>query len=128
MGGQPWTSCPPLPGRAGEQQRLDYDYLINATGPKLNFAATPGLGPDGNSLSVCTPGARGAGRRGRLTAVIEKLRAGQRQTLVVGVGHGTCTCEGAAFEYAFNVEHELRTRGRAGPGRRDLPDQRVRAG
>ena len=44
-----------LPGRAGERERIDYDYLINATGPKLNFAATPGLGPDnGYSVSVCT--------------------------------------------------------------------------
>ena len=105
-----------LPGRGGEQERLGYDYLINATGPKLNFAATPGLGPDGNSLSVCTPGhAQQAARA--LDGVIEKLRAGQHQTLVIGVGHGMCTCEGAAFEYTFNVEHELRTR-----GLRDLAD------
>ena len=40
--------------------------------------------------------------------VIENLRAGIKQTIVVGTGHGTCTCEGAAFEYAFNVEHEIR--------------------
>src|SRR5512138_3118510 len=32
-----------LPGKAGQQERLAYDYLVNATGPKLNFAATPGL-------------------------------------------------------------------------------------
>lgn len=105
-----------LPGHGGEQERLGYDYLINATGPKLNFAATPGLGPDGNSLSVCTPGHAVQAARA-LDGVIEKLRAGQRQTLVVGVGHGMCTCEGAAFEYTFNVEHELRTR-----GLRDLAD------
>ena len=37
--------------------------------------------------------------------------AASSQTLVIGVGHGTCTCEGAAFEYTFNVEHELRARG-----------------
>ncbi|HEX5331268.1 MAG TPA: hypothetical protein VFW79_01350 [Cellulomonas sp.] len=43
--------------------------------------------------------------------MIAKLRAGERQRLVIGVGHGTCTCEGAAFEYAFNVEHELRAHG-----------------
>jgi len=105
-----------LPGHEGEQERLGYDYLINATGPKLNFAATPGLGPDGNSLSVCTPGHAEQAARA-LDGVIEKLRAGQRQTLVIGVGHGMCTCEGAAFEYTFNVEHELRTR-----GLRDLAD------
>lgn len=40
----------------GETESLAYDYLINATGPQLNFAATPGLGPDGYSYSVCTAG------------------------------------------------------------------------
>lgn len=39
------------------------------------------------------------------------MKAGQRQTLVIGTGHGTCTCEGAAFEYTFNVEHTVRQAG-----------------
>jgi len=99
-----------MAAREGETERIEYDYLINATGPKLNFAATPGLGPDGHTLSVCTA------EHAELTAdafaeVIRKLEQGEHQTLVIGVGHGTCTCEGAAFEYTFNVEHELRMRG-----------------
>jgi sulfide:quinone oxidoreductase len=98
------------PERQGEQERISYDYLVNATGPKLNFAATPGLGPDGNSVSVCTFG-HAEHAASALDAVVEKLKAGQKQTVVIGVGHGTCTCEGAAFEYTFNVEHELRARG-----------------
>ena len=98
------------PERVGQTATLEYDYLINATGPKLNFAATPGLGPDGNSLSVCTAG-HAVEAATRLQQAIERMRAGQRQTLVIGTGHGTCTCEGAAFEYAFNVEHELRHAG-----------------
>jgi sulfide:quinone oxidoreductase len=96
--------------RAGQEERLTYDFLINATGPKLNFAATPGLGPDGNSLSVCTP-AHAEQTAAAFEKVVEALRRGERQTLVIGVGHGACTCEGAAFEYTFNVEHELRERG-----------------
>ncbi len=98
------------PSRSGQETTLEYDYLINATGPKLNFAATPGLGPDGHTVSVCTPG-HATAAAADLKQVIAKLRQGQRQTLVIGVGHGTCTCEGAAFEYAFNVEHELRQAG-----------------
>ena len=43
--------------------------------------------------------------------MIANLKAGQEQTLVVGMGHGTCTCEGAAFEYVFNVDHQLREAG-----------------
>ena len=39
-------------GKKGQTEQVEYDYLINATGPKLNFAATEGLGPDKNSLSV----------------------------------------------------------------------------
>lgn len=98
------------PTREGLEARVTYDYLINATGPKLNFAATPGLGPDGNSLSVCTA-AHATETSQRFSDVIAKAKAGERQRLVVGVGHGTCTCEGAAFEYCFNVEHELRLAG-----------------
>ena len=98
------------PARQGETAVLTYDFLINATGPKLNFAATPGLGPDANTVSVCTA-AHATAAAGRLSQVIEKMKAGERQRLVIGVGHGTCTCEGAAFEYTFNVEHELRAAG-----------------
>ena len=98
------------PDRIGETARLRYDYLVNATGPKLNFAATPGLGPDGHSLSVCTAEHATRAADG-LRSAIERMRAGERQTLVIGMGHGTCTCEGAAFEYTFNVEHQVREAG-----------------
>jgi len=99
------------PKRAGETERVRYDFLINATGPQLRFDLTPGLGPDqGNSLSVCTY--QHADHTAKeLKAIIEKMKNGQRQTLVVGMGHGACTCEGAAFEYVFNVEHEVRQAG-----------------
>ena len=98
-------------GRAGTTERIRYDYLVNATGPKLRFEATHGLGPDRatrcRSAPPTTrprppqrwpPPSTGSGRRAE-------------QTLVVGMGHGTCTCEGAAFEYVFNVDHELREAG-----------------
>ena len=52
-----WTS----PDKAVTRERITYDYLINATGPKLNFGATPGLGPDGRArghLGRCAQGAR----------------------------------------------------------------------
>jgi len=94
----------------GEHQRIPYDYLINATGPQLRFDLTPGLGPNGNSLSVCTS-EHAAEASSKLNEVIARLKSGHPQTLVVGMGHGTCTCEGAAFEYVFNVDHELREAG-----------------
>lgn len=98
------------PARAGTEERVRYDYLVNATGPRLRFEATEGLGPGGHSLSVCTAD-HATEAAERLREVIARMHAGQDQTLVVGMGHGTCTCEGAAFEYVFNVDHQLREAG-----------------
>jgi sulfide:quinone oxidoreductase len=39
------------------------------------------------------------------------MKAGHSATFLIGTGHGACTCEGAAFEYVFNLEFELRRRG-----------------
>ncbi|MEZ5249629.1 MAG: FAD-dependent oxidoreductase [Ilumatobacteraceae bacterium] len=99
--------------RRGTTARLPYDHLINATGPKLRFDLTPGLGPEGNSLSVCTSG-HATQAAAALQGAIALMKAGKRQTLVVGMGHGACTCEGA-FEYVFNVDHTLREAGVATP-------------
>ena len=96
------------PDRQGESSTLHYDYLVNATGPQLKFGATEGLGPQhGHTVSVCTAD-HAVEAAARLAETIDRLRAGESQTLVIGMGHGTCTCEGAAFEYVFNVDHELR--------------------
>ncbi len=102
-------------GRAGEVERIRYDYLINATGPKLNFGATEGLGPDnGYTQSVCTPShaTKASAELDTLIAALKSRPATEEKAkVIVGVGHGTCTCEGAAFEYTFNVEQKLRNSG-----------------
>jgi sulfide:quinone oxidoreductase len=94
----------------GLQTKIEYDYLINATGPRLNFGATPGLGPDGFTHSVCTVD-HAYSTALELEKLISEMKAGQKKTLVIGTGHGLCTCEGAAFEYIFNLEFELRQKG-----------------
>ena len=95
----------------GTHSKVSYDFLINATGPALRFDKTEGLGPDGgNSLSVCLPD-HAAHAAAALAEEVERMRRGERRRFLVGVGHGTCTCEGAAFEYIVNLEFELRKRG-----------------
>jgi len=101
-------------GKEGESENLDYDYLINATGPKLNFGATPGLGEGSqlgeHTVSVCTAD-HAVHASEELKKCIEKMKKGERQTFLIGTGHGMCTCQGAAFEYIFNIEHELKDAG-----------------
>jgi len=92
------------------QENVEYDYLINATGPKLNFGATEGLGPDKNSYSVCTY-SHAAEANKALQESIERMKKGERQKILIGTGHGNCTCQGAAFEYIFNVEYILNKHG-----------------
>lgn len=101
-----WTGT----DRAGETERIAFDYVINATGPKLNFEATEGLGPEGHTVSVCSE-THAVEAADALEKCIVKMKQGQRQKIVIGTGHGMCTCQGAAFEYIVNVEFLLRQRG-----------------
>ncbi len=101
-------------GKEGTTENIEYDYVVNATGPKLNFGATPGLG-DANGLgehtvSVCTAD-HAVHASEELAKAIEKMKNGERQKFLIGTGHGMCTCQGAAFEYIFNIEHEIRKAG-----------------
>jgi sulfide:quinone oxidoreductase len=102
-------------GKAGESEIITYDYLINATGPKLNFDATPGLGNgEGqlgpNTVSVCTAD-HAVHANQEFQACIAKMKKGEKQRFLIGTGHGMCTCQGAAFEYIFNIENELTNAG-----------------
>ena len=99
------------PTRAGQTEDVDYDFLVNATGPKLNFGATPGLGPEGGyTVSVCTA-EHAVAANAQLQEHIQAMKGGARRRFVVGTGHGMCTCQGAAFEYIYNVDHSLRQAG-----------------
>ena len=91
----------------GQTVKVDYDYLINATGPKLNFSATEGLLPGTNkTVSVCTyDHAQHAWKE--LDALIQRMKNGEHVKILVGTGHAKATCQGAAFEYILNIEHEL---------------------
>jgi sulfide:quinone oxidoreductase len=97
-------------GAGAARSAIGYDYLINATGPKLNFGATPGLGPGGHSASVCTVD-HAVETSHRFLELVARMKKGDRCRFVVGSGHGMCTCQGAAFEYVVNLEFELRRHG-----------------
>lgn len=96
---------------ANTERSVAYDYLINATGPYLNFDATPGLGPHHDTTaSVCSV-EHAVDARERYLRSVAEMKRGHKQRLVVGVGHPASTCEGAAFEYLMNVDNDLRRRG-----------------
>ncbi|HSH42486.1 MAG TPA: FAD-dependent oxidoreductase [Arenicellales bacterium] len=85
--------------------RLDYDYLVIATGPKLAFDEVPGLGPDGGyTQSVC--------KTDHAEACHENFEALARDPgpVIVGAAAGA-SCFGPAYEYAFIVDRELKRRG-----------------
>ncbi len=95
--------------KQGYQEKVDYDYLVNATGPKLNFEATPGLGPNGHTVSVCAYD-HAAHAWEELQKSLALMEQGKPQTFLIGTGHAMATCQGAGFEYALNVAFEVKKR------------------
>jgi sulfide:quinone oxidoreductase len=83
--------------------RLAYDYLVICTGPKLAFEEVEGLGPQGNTHSICT------------TDHAEQAYGDYQKLLenpgpvIVGAAPGA-SCFGPAYEFAFILNRDLRKR------------------
>jgi sulfide:quinone oxidoreductase len=83
--------------------RLDYDYLIITTGPKLAFEEVPGAGPKGHTESICT------------VDHAERARAHYQKFLqepgpaIIGAMPGA-SCFGPAYEFAFIFSSDLQRR------------------
>lgn len=82
---------------------LDYDYLINATGPELAFDEIEGFGPDGFTQSVCHVS------HAEKTAAAFEAFCRNPGPIVVGAVQGA-SCFGPAYEFLFILETELRRR------------------
>lgn len=93
--------------KVGQSEKVDYDFLINATGPKLAFEKTEGLGPDKHTVSVCSYD-HATHAWDALQESISRMENGEKQKFLVGVGHPGATCQGAAFEYILNVAWEIK--------------------
>jgi sulfide:quinone oxidoreductase len=83
-----------------------YDYLVIATGPKLDYAAVPGLGPKGYTESIFT-----WEDADRAREAFERFVADPGPVVVGGVQGASCF--GAAYEFLFNMAYELKKRGLA---------------
>jgi sulfide:quinone oxidoreductase len=85
-------------------RRIDYDFLVIATGPKLAFDEIPGLGPhDGFTQSVC-----------HVDHAVRSEGAWQEFVrdpgpIVVGAVQGA-SCFGPAYEFAMILDADLRKR------------------
>ncbi len=80
---------------------VPYDYLLIATGPKLNFGAVPGLGPSGYTHSVCTVD-HAEQAWGAYQSFLK-----DPGPIVVGAAQGA-SCFGPAYEMAFILDADLR--------------------
>ncbi len=84
-----------------EQGELQYDYLLIATGPKIDFESIEGLGPHRNSWSVCT-----------VDHAMETRQAWNNflddpGPVVIGATQGAA-CFGAAYEFLLNTRYQLK--------------------
>jgi sulfide:quinone oxidoreductase len=80
---------------------IEYDYLLIATGPKVDFDSVSGLGPEKNSWSICN-----------LEHAKETKKAWERfledpGPIVIGAIQGAA-CFGAAYEFILNIHYQLK--------------------
>jgi len=86
-----------------KSREIQYDYLVIATGPALVFSAVPGLGPDGHTECIF-----------ELDMALKAKKAWNAfledpGPIVVGSVQGV-SCFGPPYEFAFEVDTELRRR------------------
>ncbi len=84
-----------------DAQKIDYDYLIIATGPKLAFANIEGAGPEHYTQSICN-----LDHAKQCHIDFQKL-VDNPGPVVVGAFQGA-SCFGPAYEYAFILDKALR--------------------
>lgn len=84
-------------------QIIDYDYLVIATGPKLAFEEVEGLGPKGNTHSICT--------LDHAEKAYEDWQEFVKDPGPIVVGAAPfASCFGPAYEFAFIMDTDLRRR------------------
>lgn len=83
--------------------KVNYDYLIITTGPRLAFEEVEGLGPNGNTVSVCTTD--------HAQQAYEKYQDFLKNPGPAVIGAAPfASCFGPAYEYAFILDTDLRKR------------------
>ena len=87
----------------GNGETLEYDYLVIATGPKLEFSEVQGSGPEANTYSVCTVDHAEQFRD-------EYLKFLEDPGHVVIGTMAFASCFGPAYEFAFILDADLRKR------------------
>ena len=84
-------------------RKVEYDYLIIATGPELAFDAIEGLGPDANTQSVCH-----IDHAEQSNIAFEEF-CKNPGPVIVGAVQGA-SCYGPAYETAMIIDTELKRR------------------
>jgi len=85
-------------------QEIQYDYLVIASGPALGFSSVPGFGPEAGHTECIFTLEQAIKANKSWNRFIEKPGP-----VVIGAVQGV-SCFGPAYEYAFEVDTELRKR------------------
>ncbi len=84
----------------GEDQTVDYDYLVITTGPRLAFEEVEGSGPDGFTHSICNTEHATAAQ-----SAFDKLVDNPGNVVIGAMPFASCF--GPAYEFAFILDTAL---------------------
>ena len=83
--------------------RLDYDFLVITTGPKLSFDEVPGAGPHGHTQSICT-----IDHAEQAWAAYQRFLADPGPVVMGAMPFASCF--GPAYEFSFIFNTDLKRR------------------
>ena len=84
-------------------EKVDYDYLVIATGPRLSFEEVEGSGPEGHTHSICT-----VNHAEKTYAAYQELLKDPGHVVIGAMPFASCF--GPAYEFSFIMDSDLRKR------------------
>ncbi len=91
----------------GSREKIDYDFLIIATGNNADFNATEGFVPDGETLGTLISLPEIKKTKRALDELIARMKRGEKKKIIVGSGHPQSTYHNASLNFAVNLHYRL---------------------
>ena len=91
----------------GTNEKIDYDFLLIATGNKPSFEATKGFETNGETFGTMISLNEIEKTRSVLDELIARMKKGEKKKIVVGSGHPQSTYHNASIGFLANLHFRL---------------------
>ncbi len=91
----------------GKREKLEYDFLVIATGNRAVFEKTKGFSPDFDRLATLISIGEIEKTKSAIDELIERMKKGEKKKIIVGSGHPQSTYHNASLGFIVNLHYRL---------------------